>query len=46
MGQAHDAKEDIRMTVDVYKAYRKLMQNSKGDIAGVSSNSLLDIVER
>lgn len=46
MGQAHDAKEDIRMTVDVYRAYRKLMQNSKGDIAGVSSNSLLDIVER
>lgn len=45
-GQAHDAKEDIRMTVDVYKAYRKLMQQKKDSMAGVAGNSLLDIVER
>lgn len=45
-GRAHDAKEDIRMTVDVYRAYVKLMQEKKDSISGVSNNSLLSIVER
>jgi DNA polymerase III alpha subunit (gram-positive type) len=45
-GQAHDAKEDIRMTVDVYRAYCKLMQDKKDNMAGVTGNSLLEIVER
>lgn len=46
VGKAHDAKEDIRMTVDVYRAYCKLMMTSKDNISGVSTNSLLSIVER
>lgn len=45
-GKAHDAKEDIRMTVDVYKAYCKLLESKKDNISGVSSNNLLSIVER
>jgi len=45
-GRAHDAKEDIRMTVEVYKAYCKLMQQKKDNMSGVSNNSLLEIVER
>ena len=45
-GKAHDAKEDIRMTVDVYRAYRKLLIDKKDNISGVSTNSLLSIVER
>jgi len=45
-GRAHDAKEDIRMTVDVYRAYRKLLMDKKDNISGVSTNSLLSIVER
>ena len=45
-GRAHDAKEDVRMTVDVYKAYCKLLAEKKDNISGVSSNNLLSIVER
>ena len=45
-GKAHDAKEDIRMTVDVYRAYCKLMKEKKDNISGVEGNTLLSIVER
>lgn len=46
VGKAHDAKEDIRMTIDVYRAYRKLLIDKKDNISGVSTSSLLSIVER
>jgi DNA polymerase III epsilon subunit-like protein len=45
MGQAHDAKEDIRMTVDVYKAMRKLIIDKKDGMSGIGGNSLLEIIE-
>ena len=45
-GRAHDAKEDIRMTVDVYRAYRKLLEDKKDNISGIETNNLLSIVER
>lgn len=47
VGKAHDAKEDIRMTVDVYRAYCKMMAGAKDNISGASTNNnLLSIVER
>jgi len=45
-GKAHDAKEDVRMTVDVYKAYCSLLADKKDSISGVSTNNLLSIIER
>lgn len=45
-GRAHDAKEDVRMTVDVFRAYLKLMEDKKDNISGVEVNNLLSIVER
>jgi DNA polymerase III alpha subunit (gram-positive type) len=45
MGQAHNAKEDTRMTVDVYKALKTLINSKKADMSG-NSSSLLEIVER
>lgn len=45
-GRAHDAKEDIRMTVDVFRAYMKLLEDKKDNISGVETNNLLSIVER
>ena len=46
MGNAHNAKEDIRMTVDVYKAIIALLVSLKGNaITGVKNNSLLEIIE-
>lgn len=45
-GRAHDAREDIRMTVDVYRAYRKLVEDKKDSMSGLSNNNLLSIVER
>lgn len=44
MGIAHNAKEDIRMTVDVYKAMRQMIISSKQNMSGVN-NQLLEIVE-
>ena len=46
VGKAHDAKGDVKMTVDVYRAYCKLLAEKKDNISGVSSNNLLSIVER
>lgn len=47
MGNAHNAKEDIRMTVDVYKALIALLQSLKGNAlqGNTSNNSLLEIIE-
>lgn len=45
MGTAHNAKEDIRMTVDVYKAVRAMVIGNKTNMSGISTNSLLEIVE-
>ncbi|HLD91635.1 MAG TPA: 3'-5' exonuclease [Patescibacteria group bacterium] len=45
MGQAHNAKEDIRMTVDVYKAFLALMKSKKHEMGITSGSSLLEIVE-
>jgi len=45
-GKAHDAKGDVKMTVDVYRAYCKLLMDRKDNVAGLSSNNLLSIVER
>jgi oligoribonuclease (3'-5' exoribonuclease) len=45
-GKAHDARDDIIMTVDVYKAYRKLLIDKKDNISSVSNNDLLSIIER
>lgn len=47
MGSAHDAKEDVRMTIDVYKELSKLILSLKanGLNASSSNNSLLDIIE-
>lgn len=45
-GRAHDAKEDVRMTVDVFRAYCRLLEDKKDNIAGLNTNSLLSIIER
>jgi len=47
MGQAHNAAEDIRMTVDVYKAYINLLNSMKPNSLNTKTqnNSLLDIIE-
>jgi DNA polymerase III epsilon subunit-like protein len=45
-GTAHNAKEDVRMTVDVYKALRNMLEERKDNFSGVNNNSLLEIIER
>lgn len=45
MGNAHNAKEDIKMTVEVYRAMKKMMENRKLDMIGNIDSSLLSIVE-
>ena len=44
-GKAHDAKEDVKMTVEVYKAYRQLLSAKKSDVSGLNTSNLLDIIE-
>lgn len=46
MGQAHNAREDIKMNIEVYKKVKELMQMKKMDIANANHNSLLGIIER
>lgn len=46
MGQAHNAREDIKMNVEVYKKIRELMNKKKLEIANANHNSLLGIIER
>lgn len=45
MGEAHNAREDIKMNVEVYKCLRNMLRSKKESLAGVDSNSLLQIVE-
>jgi DNA polymerase III epsilon subunit-like protein len=47
MGQTHHAREDIRMTVEVYKNLIGLLKSKKLESMGnMGSNSLLEIIER
>ncbi|HBI01200.1 MAG TPA: hypothetical protein DDY18_06205 [Flavobacterium sp.] len=43
--EAHTAKDDVRMNIDVYRAMRKQIQAKKQDMIGGTTNSLLAIVE-
>lgn len=45
MGEAHNAREDIKMNVEVYKCMKSMLQSTKKQLAGVSGNSLLKIIE-
>lgn len=45
MGKAHNAKEDTKMAVEVYKAMKKMLSSKKNDLSGISEHSLLNIVE-
>jgi len=42
--EAHEAKGDVLMNIDVYKAMKAMMKSRKREMVG-GSNSLLDIVE-
>lgn len=44
MGQAHNCKEDVKMTVEVYKAMKQMLLAKKNDFSGANS-SLFSIVE-
>jgi len=46
MGKAHTARGDIEMNIEVYKAIKSLMQVKKAEIANISTNSLLEIIEQ
>lgn len=45
MGLAHNAREDIKMTVNLYRAILQMMKEKKNNLSGVSEHSLLSIVE-
>ena len=45
LGEAHNAKADVKMTMEVYKAMRKMLINMKSNNLGTISSSLLEIVE-
>ena len=45
MGQAHNAKADVKMTIEVYRAMKKMMLERKNNMSGISDNDLLSIVE-
>jgi oligoribonuclease (3'-5' exoribonuclease) len=45
LGKAHNAREDIKMNVEVYKAIRAMMKTSKDGLSGISDHNLLSIVE-
>jgi DNA polymerase III epsilon subunit-like protein len=44
-GEAHTAKDDTKMTVEVYKCLRQLIMQLKSNV-GSFNNSLLEIIER
>lgn len=43
--EAHTAKDDVLMNIDMYKAMRSQMQTKKRDMIGGTTNSLLSIIE-
>jgi DNA polymerase III alpha subunit (gram-positive type) len=45
MGQAHNAKEDVKMTVEVYKCLKALLISKKTTMSGSGNTSLLEIIE-
>lgn len=45
IGKAHNAREDIKMNVEVYKAIKSMMKIRKDSFSGVSDHNLLSIVE-
>ena len=45
MGEAHNARGDILMNIEVYKAIKNLMKSRKTEMVGGSANSLLRIIE-
>lgn len=45
MGEAHNAKADVKMTIEVYRSIKKMMSEKKGNMSGVSEHDLLSIVE-
>lgn len=45
LGKAHNAREDIKMNVEVYKSIRTMMKVNKNGFSGVSDHNLLSIVE-
>jgi len=44
-GEAHNAQQDVKMTVSVYQAMKKMMKDKKTSILGISNHELLNIVE-
>jgi oligoribonuclease (3'-5' exoribonuclease) len=44
-GLAHNAKEDVKMTVEVYKTIRKMFINNKSSSTGLISSDILSIIE-
>lgn len=45
MLQAHTAKDDVLMTIAVYRAMKNMIQDKKDSISGISESNLLSIVE-
>jgi DNA polymerase III epsilon subunit-like protein len=45
-GDYHNEKEDVLMTIEVYKKFKNMFISKKTDFAGSSNNSLLAIIEQ
>jgi len=45
LGKAHNAREDIKMNVEVYKKIKEMMKLNKHGFSGVDGHNLLSIVE-
>ena len=45
MGEAHNARGDVLMNIEVYRAMRLLMNTKKNEFIGTTNTSLLKIVE-
>ena len=43
--EAHNAKGDIRMNIEMYRRMKAMMQARKKDMIGGTTNSLLEIIE-
>ena len=46
LGEAHDARGDVLMNIEVYKSMKALMQSKKDSMSASMSSSLLEIIER
>lgn len=45
LGNAHEAKDDVKMNVAVYRAMQKSLIDRKGNLNNVSENNLMSIIE-